>query len=310
MSRKVLFSTVMLLCIFLSACSTQAPASTPETQPISLQDGLGRTISLPGPASKVVSLAPSNSEILFAVGAGSQLVGRDSFSDYPAEVQSVASIGETYGGLDIEAIVALQPDLILAAAITPPEQVTALENAGLKVFVVPNPTDLEGMYASLSMVAELTGRQEQASQLISDLKSRVAAVEAKTASVTARPLVFYELDATDPNAVWTPGPGSFVEMLIQKAGGDNAASVLESEWAQMSLEKIIELDPEFILLGDSTWGGVTVESVAQRAGWEGLTAVKEGRVHPFDDNLVSRPGPRMVDGLEALARLLHPELFE
>jgi iron complex transport system substrate-binding protein len=98
--------------------------------------------------------------------------------------------------------------------------------------------------------------------------------------------------------------------LITMAGGNNLGDQLEGEWAQLSIEKLVEVDPDIILLGDAVWGGVTAESVAARAGWESLQAVKEGRVYPFDDNLASRPGPRMVDGLEALAKLMYPELFE
>jgi iron complex transport system substrate-binding protein len=142
------------------------------------------------------------------------------------------------------------------------------------------------------------------------LEARGSAVEQKLTGITERPLVLYELDGTDPNAPWVPGPGTFVNTLLTSAGGDSMSATLEGEWVQVSLETIIERDPELILLGDATWGGVTPEMVAARGGWDALTAVQNGNVFPFDDNLVSRPGPRLVDGLEALAKLLHPELFK
>ena len=125
----------------------------------------------------------------------------------------------------------------------------------------------------------------------------------------SRPTVFYELDASQPNAPYSIGPGSFMDLLIAEAGGTNITADQSSPWVQLSLEDLVVKDPDIILLGDSNYG-TTAESVAQRAGWEGLKAVKNGAVLPFNDDLVSRPGPRLVDGLEELAKLLHPDLFK
>lgn len=292
---------------------TEVPAQPTETSApaaSTFTDGLGREVTLNGIPQRIVSLAPSNTEILFAIGAGSQVVGRDDFSDYPEQAAQVADIGGGFGKLDEETIVSLQPDLILAADITPAEQVKALEDLGLTVYQLPNPTTLDGMYTNLQTVAELTGHQAEAEQLIGKLKARVKVVEDKIAAVQDRPSVFYELDSTDPNAPYTSGPGTFIDTLIDMSGGTNLGAVLDSAWAQVSLEELVTKDPDIIILGDYTWGGVTPEDVAKRAGWETLTAVKDGNVYTFDDNLVSRPGPRMVDGLEAMAKLLHPELFK
>jgi iron complex transport system substrate-binding protein len=278
--------------------------------PIVLKDGVGKTITLPTPAKRIVSLAPSNTEILFAITAGSQVVGRDNYSDFPPEALQVTDIGGGFGELDAEAILALQPDLVMASSLTPPEQVQALRDLGLTVFTLTNPNDLPGMYINLLTVATLTGHEEDAKTLIANLDQRVKAVQTKMAKVTERPLVFYEIDSTDPNAPWTAGAGTFIDTLISMAGGENLGKVLKGEWAQISIEALIKEDPDIILLGDAFWGGVTPEAVAARSGWDALGAVKNGQVYPFDDNLVSRPGPRLVDGLEALAKFLHPELFQ
>jgi len=219
-------------------------------------------------------------------------------------------VGGGWGELNTELLVSLQPDLVLAAQINTAEQVKTLEDLGLTVYYLANPTDMDGLYANLQEVARLTGRQAEADTLIADLQTRVAAVEEVIAPLSYRPLVFYELDSTDPNAPWTSGPGTFIDLLINMAGGFNLGSDLEGEWVQVSVEELIAKDPAFILLGDSVWGGVTPDAVAARPGWEGIAAVENGQVYPFDDNLVSRPGPRLVDGLEELARLLHPEAFE
>ena len=279
-------------------------------EPIIITDGLGNTVELAGPAQRIVSLAPSNTEILFAVGAGEQVVGRDSFSDYPEAAFEIADIGGGFAELDMETIISLEPDLVLAADITAPEQIQALTDVELTVFALTNPVDIEGMYANLRTVAALTGHTEATEDLIVSLEERVTAVSDKIATVEEKPLVFYEIDGTDPNAPWTTGEGTFVDTLINMAGGQNVAAVLEGSWIQISIEELIVQDPELILLGDALWGGVTPESVAAREGWGDLTAVSNNNVHPFDDNLVSRPGPRLVDGLEEMAAFLHPDLFE
>jgi len=305
MSRKIPY--LVILTALLAAC---APAAQPTVAAaITLTDGLGRQVSLTGPAQRVVSLAPSNTEILFAVGAGAQVVGRDEFADYPEEARALESVGGSMGEYSTEAIVALEPDLVLAAEINTPELVKALEDLGLTVYYLSNPTTLEEMYVNLEIVAQLTGREQEAAALIESLKTRVAVVDEKIATLTERPTVFYEIDATEATKPYSYGPGTFGDLLIQRAGGVNVGSAMQDAYPQVSLEQIVVADPSIILLGDAQFG-TTIESVKARAGWDVLRAVKNDRIYPFDDNLVSRPGPRLVDGLEQLAKLLHPELFE
>ncbi len=289
---------------------TSAPTATIAPQPIMVTDSMSNTVTLQSPAKRIVSLAPSNTEILYAIGAGDQVVGRDMFSDYPDQAKNVTDIGGGFGELNTETIVSLKPDLVLATALTPLEQIKALQGLGLTVFVLGNPTDLDGMYENLRTVANLTGHQPEAEKLVDGLKVRVAAVKEKMAAVKEHPLVFYELDSTDPNNPWTAGPGAFIDTLLSMASARNVGSTLSSAWVQISVEKLLTENPEYILLGDATLGGVTPDMVAARAGWNTLSAVKNNKVLPFDDNLVSRPGPRLVDGLEALAKLLHPEQFK
>ena len=314
MHRKLILA--ILIVLLLAACApvrTNAPTATLPAAGTSvrLTDGLGRTVIVEAPAQRVVSLAPSNTEVLFAVGAGDQVAGRDMFSDYPAAALDVQDIGGSMGEYNLEAIVALQPDLVLAqgGGFNPPELVAALEELGLTVYVVPNPVTLEEMYANLETVAALTGHESEAAALVESLQTRVAAVDAVIMTLDDTPSVYYELDATDPANPYTAGPGTFVDLLIRRAGGRNIAGDLQGQWVAISMEQLLVADPSIILLGDAAYGE-TPEKVAARPGWEALTAVQNGQVYPFDDNLVSRPGPRLVDGLEALARLLHPGLFE
>ena len=325
MVRKILL--IILLITVLAACTSQAPTPTPimteelatdapatqaptepaEEGPLTVTDGLDREITLTAVPQRIVSLAPSNTEILFAIGAGDQVVGRDQLSDFPEEAQAVTDIGSTYGDLNTELIVSLNPDLVLAAEVNTPEQVQQLEDLGLTVYYLKNPLTLEEMYGNLEIVAQLTGHEEEAAALIESLQARVVAVDEKIAPLSSRPGVFYELDATDPAKPFTAGKGTFIDQLIERAGGFNIASDLE-DYPQMSLEQVVAADPAFIILGDARYG-VTPESIAQRPGWENLSAVKNGQVFPFNDDLVSRPGPRLVDALEEFAKLLRPELF-
>ncbi len=166
------------------------------------------------------------------------------------------------------------------------------------------------MFDILGLVGQITGRQKEAQVLVEQLTARVKAIDEKLVGASESPLVFYELDATDVNAPYTAGPGTFIDLLIARAGGINLGGQLLDAYPQVSIEKLLVDNPQVIILGDSTWGGVTPEAVKARQSWSGLQAIQQGRVYAFDENLVVRPGPRLVDGLEALAKLLHPELFE
>jgi len=306
-SNPILIFLLLAIGLLFSSCKSSGPSAQ---GPIQVTDKQGQTFSLLAPAQRVVSLAPGNTEILYAIGAGSQVVGRDSYSDYPAEVTAVPDVSGGFGDLNTETIFSLKPDLVLVSELTPPEKVKALQDLKLKVFSLANPTDFEGMYKNMEIVAKLTGHETETSALIEKSRARVAAVLKKIAQTTKHPSVFYELDGTDPNAPWTPGPGTFVATLIDMAGGKNLGDILSSAWAQISLEELISKNPDIILIGDATWGGVTLQSVKERSGWNALGAIKNNAIYTFDDNLVSRPGPRLVDGLEAMAKLLHPELFQ
>jgi len=294
---------LLVIAILLTACTPKAPTGT------TYIDGEGRSIVLAGPAQRIVSLAPSNTEILYAIGAGDQVVGRDEFSDYPAEAKDLPSVGGSMGEYDFEAIAALEPDLVLATAINTPKQVKALEELGITVYMLPNPDDLDGLYANLTTVGQLTGHETETQVLVDSLKARVQVVLEKVAISSYLPAVFYELDGTDPAKPWTAGPDTFMSKWISLAGGRNVGDEMDSSWAQISQEALIVANPEIILLGDAAYG-MTPEQVAARPGWDAIAAVESGKILVFDDNLISRPGPRLVDALETLARLLHPELFE
>lgn len=306
--KKLLSLSLILVLLALLAAGCAGPA-VPSTGTIQLSDGLERPVSLEEPAQRIVSLAPSATEILFAIGAGEQVVGRDSFSNYPESVADLPDVGGSMGDYSFEAIASLDPDLVVLSEINTPEQVKSLEDLGLTVYYLKNPADLAGLTPMLEAAGRMTGREKEAADLAASLEDRVAKVTETIAQAQTTPKVFYELDGSDAAKPWTSGPGTFMDQMIRMAGGENVGAAMQDAWAQISLEQLLVADPDLILLGDAAYG-MTVEQVLTRPGWQTLSAVQNGSIHAFNDDLVSRPGPRLVDGLEELARLIHPELFD
>jgi iron complex transport system substrate-binding protein len=289
---------------------TEEPTIEPELEPMQFTDFLDREVILEnGIATRIVSLSPSTTEILFAIGAGDQVVGRDEASNYPEEALEVTNIGSMWEGLPVEAILALEPDLVLAGEVIAPESIYALEELGLTVYMQANPLSFDDLYANIQTLGEMSGHGEEADALSATLAARVSVVEEGVAYAERVPLVFYELDATEPDNPWTTGGGTFISLLIETAGGTNLGSSLEGDWVQVSSEEIINQNPDIILLADAPYG-ISPESVAGRAGWSTVAAVQQDQVYPFDPYLSSVPGPRMVEALEEMAKLIHPELFE
>lgn len=319
MKATKFFILLALPALLLAACAPQAPAEAPTSAPaptaepvdtsITLTDDFGRTITLAAPPTRIVSTAASLTEMLFAIGAGELVVGRDDFSVYPEAALAVASFGSLWGEFPAEAILGMQPDLVLAAEILSADQVQALEALGLVVYWQKNPLSFEDLYDNVREIGALTGRTAEAETLAGEMQARVDAVIETVAAAETTPVVFYELDGTDPNNPWTAGSGTFIDLIIQSAGGVNAAAALEGDYAQISVEALIEQNPDYIILGDADFG-MTPELVAGRGGWNLMAAVLQNNVYPIDSNTMSVPGPRLVDGLETLARLIHPQLFE
>ena len=289
---------------------TTAPTAIPtaaSSAAITVTDDAKRTVTINGMPQRIVSLAPSTTEIAFALGIGNRVVAVDTYSDYPAEAKSLPKI-KTFP-TNLEQVVSYKPDLILAAGITGADDVKKLADLKLAVLVVgAETTTFDSVAANIALVAKVTGTEAKAKQIADAMKQKANEIKAKVATAKTKPRVFWELDSTDPAKPFTPGPGSFVHDIITLAGGVNVAANTKSPYAQISAEEVIAANPEIIILSDFAYG-TTVESVKARKGWSVITAVKNDKVLPIDDNLVSRPGPRIVDGLEAAARLIHPELF-
>ncbi len=293
---------------------TQAPVATPVPSPtipapVTVTDSVGREVELPGGRlERIISLAPSATEILFAIGAGDWLIGIDDFSNYPAETADIPKLGSF--SPDLERIVALEPDLVVGSTITSNEVIEQIESLGIPVLVVGS-LDIRGVADSIILLGEAVGKEETAQALAAELLDRIEAVVVAVAGVE-RPRIFYEIDASDPNRPFTIGPGFFVDNLVTLAGAENVFADADSPFPQVGLEAVIARDPEIIILADAPFG-TTVESVKARAGWDGIDAVVNDRFMVISQELsdqMSRPGPRIADALEAIAIFLHPEAFE
>ena len=287
--------------------SASASASEAPAYPLTLTDDAGRDVTLPDEPARIVSLAPSNTEIVCALDACDRLVGVTDFDDYPAEVTEIEKV-VTMAEVDLEAVVAAEPDLVLAAGneLTATSVIDQLAELGLPV-VVLYPESLDEIAADLQLVGAAIGRDEAADALVEEMDARILAVEEAVADLE-RPRTFYEVSVFE-GTIYTAGEGSFLASLIETAGGEPITG--DSLSTSIELEDLVASDPQLILLGDATYDPtITSESVAQRPGWETMTAVADGRVVAVtDDVVITRPGPRIVDGLEALARAIHPDAF-
>jgi iron complex transport system substrate-binding protein len=288
------------------------PTAAPTTAAsgLTITDVAGRQVTIAAPPKTIVSLAPSTTEIAFAIGLGPQVVAVDDFSDFPAEVKNLPKVGGSNGTYNVEQIVALKPDLIFAAGITAPEAIKKLEELKQTVVVLgTDKTTLDSIFHDITLAGQITGHSDQAARLIDTMKQKLEAIKLKVAVASSKPLVYWELDATDPAKPFSVGTGNFVGDLIELAGGRNVFADIGSPFPQVSAEQVVAAKPEVIILSDAAYG-ITVESVLQRPGWQVIPAVQQKRVEPIDDNLVSRPGPRIIDGLEATAKIIHPELYK
>lgn len=282
---------------------TQAPSTPPPpTVPaaIAVTDDLGKSFTFDSAPQRIVSLAPSVTEILFAIGAGGKVVGVSDFTTYPPEAAKIESVGGM--PVNFEKVVALQPDLVIGADINSRDDISKLTSLGLNVFVI-NKADLDGIFANIEVVGKAVGAESAAKELADSMRKDLQALKTEVAAAKAKPRVFVELDET----LYTVGPGSFIQPLIEIAGGTNIAADAKSPYPQLSAEQIISRDPEVILLTDAAFG-VTADAVKKRPGWDRIAAIRNSSIIPVDADMISRPGPRIVKALRELAALIHPEL--
>jgi iron complex transport system substrate-binding protein len=287
-----------------SAQATTTPSPTPAPSfPVTLTDDEGTEVTIAAEPQKIVSLTPATTEVLFTIGAGDRVVGKvEDVANFPPKAADVPIVAR-FDGVDIEQVVALEPDLVISAGVglTQGDAVEQLRRADVPVLVI-YPTTIDGGLAGIRLIGRATGLSETADALAIGMEQRIDELEQLAATATEKPRVFYEIDVS--GGIFTPPADSIYGEMFVLAGAEPISG--DASYS-ISLEELVAADPEVILLGDAAYG-MTADAVAQRPGWKGMTAIKEGAIFPIDDILVTRPGPRLVEGLEALIRAIHPEL--
>lgn len=286
-----------------TAAPTEAPTPAP-LFPVELTDDEGGTASIKAEPAKIVSLTPAATEILFELGAGDRLVGKvEDFTPFPEAAAKVPDVAK-FGSVDVEKIVSLGTELVIAGGnnFNPPESIKQLRDLGVPVLVIFAP-DVAGALKDIELIGKAVGNPDGATAINADITAAMDAVKAATAGQTAI-RTYYELDAS--SGFFGPAPDYFGTEMIKIAGGDPLTSGTAGVY-QIEAEQILSFDPEVILLGDAAYG-VTADQVIARPGWDTLTAVKNGDVRPIDDVIVTRPGPRLADGIRALALAINPKL--
>ncbi|KTB48590.1 ABC transporter substrate-binding protein [Dehalogenimonas alkenigignens] len=321
----ILISIILALGI-LPGCaepgSATTPSTTPATQepavvyPLTIKDGtrdskgvtVGREMTFTSAPQRIVSLAPSNTEIVYALGLGDKLVGNTTYCDYPEAAKSVAKVGG-YSTAEVEKIVALKPDLILAANIHAAKVVPQLISLNLPVFVV-DPRSLQDVLDSITLVGKVTNVQAKAANVVKTMNDRINAVKAKTATLPdAERVRTLMLIWHDPPM--TVGPNTFMFELIQLAGGTSVSKGMADGFPTMGLESIISADPQVVITtGMGGAENLTLQYIKNEPRLKDIPARKDGRVYEVNQDWTNRMGPRVVDGLEAMAKLIHPELFK
>jgi iron complex transport system substrate-binding protein len=303
---------LLLITLALAACGDDSPTAATDSPPgpatdasaafpVTIAGSDGHELVLDSRPARIVSYSPGATEALFAIGAGEQVIAADEFSDFPSETARLERV--SYANPDPERLLAVEPDLVILAT-RQNEQVEQLRGLGVPVLLANEPDSVEGVFEAITLLGTATGHEHEATALVEEMRGRFDAVAARIADVGDGPTVFYELS----DDLYTVAPETFIGGMLGLLRAQNVAAGAVSPFPQLSSEAVIAANPDVILLADAEHGP-NAESVSSRPGWSGIAAVAEGRIHSIDPDLVNRPGPRIAEGIEVMARLLYPDRF-
>src|SRR5712692_120194 len=315
-SSRLFTSFLLALLLLLAACgqtpspSTTAGNATPSPSPTAALDAYGTPISYPATApQRIVSLVPTTSEMLGALHLDSKVVGIDFYTNYPTDLTLLPKVSDVNGKYSVEQIVALKPDLVLSYGEDTKQYDAQLNNLGLRVVDLPS-GNLTQILQEMLVVGRLTFTQDTAKQVVQQLQQQIDQVKAAVAGTTA-PTVMVELDYSTPGKPYVAGGGSFSDELLQDANAQNIFhdNTSGGGFPQVTDEAVISANPQYIILTEDPLYGGNVAAVYKRANWSGIAALQSHHVYRVNSNVVGRPGPRLVEGLQCLAQLLHPDKF-
>jgi len=311
--RRGIISIVLLIfvCLMFSACGNSASSKKKINNiknvvsveyPLKVVDSYNRTVTIEKQPKRIITIAPDITEGIYALGKGANLVGRSDYDDYPAAALKVATVGSLLQP-NIEKIVELKPDIVIASTHFDKAVVKKLETLNIKVVVLYGEENFTGVYDTMAKLGQVVNASEKAQVIISDMKKKVADITKKVANAK-RPTVYY-VAGFGKSGDFTAGKDTFIGNMIEIAGGKNAAD--DTIGWKYSVEKLVEKDPDILICSkfyDSKKG------IEATTGYKDLKAVKNGKLLEVDDNTIVRQGPRLAEGLEAIAKLIHPELFK
>ena len=330
--RRGVALLVALLAVILGGCSSGGASSSPEPSvapnpsaaaseaaaspspspapafPVTITDDEGTSVELAAEPKKIVSLTPATTEILFQLGAGDRVVATDDGSDYPQQATALPHVA-TFSSVDVEKLVALEPDLVVAGGLgfTPAESITKLRDLKVPVVVIYAPS-VEGVLKDIELLGTATGTSADAESLTTAMRADMDAVASAVASQSPKPRVFYDVGYDDTTgAIYAPADDSFLAEMVTMAGGD-VITTGDPNTYEIPLEKLIEKDPQLIILGTNPFYSPTPDAVAKRRGWDAFTAVRNGDIRPVNDIEITRPGPRLPVGLRTLASAIWPDV--
>lgn len=313
--KIVAITGILILIVGITGVGMWQLSHTPEkpTGPIGVIDDVGRNVTIISyPPERIVSLSPSCTEILFALGLGDKVVGVDTYSDYPEQTENITKVG-SFAAINIDFVLGLQPDLVLATGGIQLTVVEALEEPLMAIngsIVVLYPKNITGVFEDIKMVGQITGKIDEANALVANMESKIQEVVDKTEGAP-RPNVYVEYFFN--GGYWSFGSEAMINELIYKAGGVNVFAGFGSKYMSTNDEAIFTAKPEVIIISKGAMAescGLTPDVIKARAGWDQLPAVENDRIYEVNEAILVRPGPRIVDAIETLAELFYPELFD
>lgn len=298
---KILLIMCIMLTFVLVSCNLKKDTNKQTQKNIKITDSYGKELIFEKSPKRIVSLSPGATETIYALKKESVLVGRSDYDDYPKDVSKIKSVGGVKDS-SIEKITELKPDLVIGGAHFSKDNIKKLEDLGIKVAVLYGEDDLDGAYKNIMDISTILGVTEKGQDIVNSMKKKVDNIEKRVKSLN-KPKVYYVVDFGKSD--FTAGGDTFIGKMIIKAGGYNIAK--DTKGWNYSFEKIVENKPEMIILSDKF---NTKKNFLSINKYKELSVAKNNKIYEIDDNMLLRQGPRQADGLEALAKIIHPEAFK
>jgi iron complex transport system substrate-binding protein len=287
-------------------------AKTEQTEkaafPVTIKDAADEDVVIEAQPEKIVSLIPSNTEIAFALGLGEKIVGVSDNDNYPEEVANIEKIGGME--FNVEKIISLQPDVVLAQgsmADSSAEGLKQIQDAGIPVIVVNDAKNFAEVYKSIEMIGTATGKQEEAQKIVDDMKAKVEDLKAKAATIKDEDKKSVLMEISPAPELYAAGKNTFIDEMLSIINAENI--VKEEGWPKVDQEAIISSNPDVIITTYGFYVDNPVGQVTSREGWQDINAVKNKQVVDVHSDKVTRPGPRLVEGVEEVAKAVYPDIF-